>query len=88
MFEDINSSLPKSGISAVFGGTTAVVALVRGPMVWVANAGDSRAIVAGRGPDGGVGIIARALTRDQVCTPEYTLRRILIVVQPASFLIG
>lgn len=61
---DINSSLPKSGINAVFGGCTAVVALVRGPRVWVANAGDSRALVAGRGRDGLV--VARGLTRDQV----------------------
>lgn len=61
---DISSSLPKSGINAVFGGCTAVVALVRGPRVWVANAGDSRALVAGRGRDGVV--VARGLTRDQV----------------------
>ncbi|CAN0386265.1 unnamed protein product, partial [Ectocarpus sp. 8 AP-2014] len=63
VFLDINSSLPKSGINAVFGGCTAVVALVRGPRVWVANAGDSRALVAGRGKDGLV--VARGLTRDQ-----------------------
>lgn len=65
VFLDINSSLPKSDINAVFGGCTAVVALVRGPRVWVANAGDSRALVAGRGKDGLV--VARGLTRDQVC---------------------
>ena len=63
VFLDINSSLPTSGINAVFGGCTAVVALVRGPRVWVANAGDSRALVAGRGVDGAV--VARGLTRDQ-----------------------
>ncbi|CAB1120998.1 unnamed protein product [Ectocarpus sp. CCAP 1310/34] len=63
VFLGINSSLPKSGINAVFGGCTAVVALVRGPRVWVANAGDSRALVAGRGEDGLV--VARGLTRDQ-----------------------
>ncbi|CAM9501980.1 unnamed protein product [Ectocarpus sp. 6 AP-2014] len=63
VFLDINASLPKSGINAVFGGCTAVVALVRGPRVWVANAGDSRALVAGRGKDGLV--VARGLTRDQ-----------------------
>ncbi|CAM9699077.1 unnamed protein product, partial [Scytosiphon promiscuus] len=63
VFLGINSSLPKSGINALFGGCTAVVALVRGPRVWVANAGDSRALVAGRGRDGAV--VARGLTRDQ-----------------------
>lgn len=64
VFKDINNALPTSGINAIFGGTTAVVALVRGPRMWVANAGDSRAMVAGRGPDGS--ILARALTWDQV----------------------
>lgn len=64
VFVDINKSLPQSGINAVFGGCTAVVALVRGAKVWVANAGDSRALVAGRGKDGK--IVARGLTRDQV----------------------
>ncbi|CAM9934038.1 unnamed protein product, partial [Hapterophycus canaliculatus] len=64
VFLGINSSLPKSGINALFGGCTAVVALVRGSRVWVANAGDSRALVAGRGKDGVVA--ARGLTRDQV----------------------
>ena len=43
-----------------------MVALVRGPRVWVANAGDSRALVAGRRADGAV--VARGLTRDQVTT--------------------
>lgn len=64
MFQDISNSLPQSGISAIFGGTTAVVALVREHKLWVANAGDSRAMVAGRDDSGAV--VAHALTWDQV----------------------
>lgn len=64
VFLDINAALPAAGINADYGGCTAVVALMRGLKVWVANAGDSRAVVAGRGKDGG--IVAHGLTRDQV----------------------
>ena len=41
-----------------------MVVLVRGQRLWVANVGDSRALVAGR-REGGV-IVARGLTKDQV----------------------
>lgn len=64
VFLEINSSLLGAGINALFGGCTAVVALVRGQRMWVANLGDSRAVVVGRGEDGSV--VARGLTWDQV----------------------
>ncbi|CAN0212149.1 unnamed protein product, partial [Discosporangium mesarthrocarpum] len=63
VYQDISSSLPEAGIHAVFGGATAVVVLARGRKLWVANAGDSRAIVATRGREGD--IVGRALTWDQ-----------------------
>ncbi|CAM9213203.1 unnamed protein product [Choristocarpus tenellus] len=63
VFQDVNDSLPEAGINAVFGGSTAVVALIRGQKVLMANVGDSRAIVATRGQGGG--IMGRALTWDQ-----------------------
>lgn len=64
IFLEINSSLLGAGINALFGGCTAVVALVRGQRMWVANLGDSRAVVVGRREDGSV--VARGLTWDQV----------------------
>ena len=44
-------------------GTTAVCALMRGDTMWVANAGDSRAIVARRDPKGK--LVTHDLTQDQ-----------------------
>jgi serine/threonine protein phosphatase PrpC len=58
-------------ISAVFCGTTSVLALIRGSTIWLANCGDSRAVLARRSStavDKAVGI---ALTVDQKAdTPE------------------
>mmetsp|Transcript_5062 Transcript_5062/g.9876 ORF Transcript_5062/g.9876 Transcript_5062/m.9876 type:complete len:348 (-) Transcript_5062:329-1372(-) len=50
-------------MDASVSGTTAVVALMRGDTMWVANAGDSRAIVARRGPNGS--LLTHDLTQDQ-----------------------
>ena len=50
-------------MDASVSGTTAVCALMRGDTMWVANAGDSRAIVARRDPKGK--LVTHDLTQDQ-----------------------
>lgn len=53
----------EASIDAELSGTTAVVTLMLGNTLWVANAGDSRAVLASRGAGGQ--LVATALTEDQ-----------------------
>lgn len=61
-FVEVDKALGKH-MDASVSGTTAVCALMRGDTMWVANAGDSRAIVARRGPKGT--LVTHDLTQDQ-----------------------
>jgi serine/threonine protein phosphatase PrpC len=58
-------------ISAVFCGTTSVLALIRGSTIWLANCGDSRAVLARRSSTAADRAVGIALTVDQKAdTPE------------------
>ena len=57
-----NRQLHNSRIDDQMSGTTAIVGLIRGRTLYVANVGDSRAILAVQGPDG---IVSRPLSQDQ-----------------------
>lgn len=61
-FVEVDKALGKH-MDASVSGTTAVCALMRGDTMWVANAGDSRAIVARRGPKDT--LVTHDLTQDQ-----------------------
>lgn len=61
-FVEVDKALGKH-MDASVSGTTAVCALMGGDTMWVANAGDSRAIVARRGPKGT--LVTHDLTQDQ-----------------------
>ncbi|KAK9814008.1 hypothetical protein WJX73_008908 [Symbiochloris irregularis] len=58
----LNKQLHSSRIDDSMSGTTAIVGLIRDRTLYVANVGDSRAVLALQGPDG---IIARPLSNDQ-----------------------
>ncbi len=57
-----NSQLHKSPIDDSLSGTTAITALVRGTMLYVANVGDSRAVL---GEMRGNALIAIPMSQDQ-----------------------
>lgn len=58
----LNKQLHGSRIDDSMSGTTAIVGLIRGRRLYVANVGDSRAVLAVQGP---TSIAAHALSRDQ-----------------------
>ena len=58
----LNKQLHSSRIDDTMSGTTAIIGLIKGRSLYVANVGDSRAVLAVQGPDS---ILARALSRDQ-----------------------
>ena len=62
-FVNVNSGLRKSVIDDSLSGTTGVTCMVRGDILYVANVGDSRAIIASRDPSGE--LIASPLSNDQ-----------------------
>lgn len=58
----LNKQLHSSRIDDTMSGTTAIVGLIRGRTLYIANVGDSRAVLAVESPDG---LVARALSLDQ-----------------------
>lgn len=59
----LNKQLHSSRIDDSMSGTTAIVGLIRSRVLYVANVGDSRAVLAIQGSDGN--ITAKALSHDQ-----------------------
>jgi len=55
-FEETDRLLAESSVSAKVSGTTCVACLVVGQTLWVANTGDSRAVMATSSPDGKLSI--------------------------------
>ena len=58
----LNKQLHGSRIDDTMSGTTAIVGLIRGRTLYVANVGDSRAVIAIKSTNG---VMAKALSRDQ-----------------------
>jgi len=66
-----NTQLHDSTVDDSMSGTTAVTCMIRGRTVYVANVGDSRAVIAECGADG-KSLTPRPLSRDQTpfrCAP-------------------
>jgi len=59
-----NRQLHDSTVDDSMSGTTAVTCMIRGRTAFVANVGDSRAVIAEYGPDGS-NLTPRPLSRDQ-----------------------
>jgi serine/threonine protein phosphatase PrpC len=59
-----NKQLHDSTVDDSMSGTTAVTCMIRGRTAYVANVGDSRAVIAEYGPDG-KNVTPRPLSRDQ-----------------------
>lgn len=57
-----NQQLHTSAVDDSMSGTTAIICLLRGRQAWIANVGDSRAVLAERQGDG---LVAHPLSRDQ-----------------------
>ncbi len=64
-------------IEAFYSGTTAVVGLVKGSRIWVANAGDSRCVLATADPAGSGVLLAQDLSIDQNPDSPAEMTRIL-----------
>ncbi|KIY99605.1 hypothetical protein MNEG_8356 [Monoraphidium neglectum] len=64
VFAETERSLGLSGVNLTFSGTTASVAYQLGNRLWVASAGDSRAILCSCAAPGSTKLIARPLTLD------------------------
>ncbi len=52
-FAEAEKAVIDSGVDLTSSGTTAAVALQRGNQLWLAAAGDSRALLCSKAPDGG-----------------------------------
>lgn len=52
-FAEAEKAVSDSGVDLTNSGTTAAVAVQRGNQLWLAAAGDSRALLCSKGPDGG-----------------------------------
>ena len=66
-----NTQLHESAVDDSMSGTTAVTCMIRGRTAYVANVGDSRAVMAESSPNG-ASLLPRPLSRDQTpfrCTP-------------------
>jgi serine/threonine protein phosphatase PrpC len=73
-FVKTNTALMTTEINYMFSGCTCVCAYVRGTTMWVANAGDSRAVMAVKG-SGHNKVVAKDLSRDhKPDDPEESLR--------------
>lgn len=62
-FKSVDQQLPDK-LDPLYSGSTAVAALLRGNQLWVANAGDSRCILASRSKEGGDKIVTQDLSKD------------------------